>query len=205
VIILPGGGYSFLSQDSEGTEVAAWLNSLGYVSIILDYRVPNNRQGALQDIQRSISLVRGRAKDWGIDPTKVVVLGFSAGAHLAARAAVSFGSITYPAVDKYDKVSNRPDFALLIYPAYLIDSSKNISVEVIPHAGMPPIFLAQAKDDPFFEVPEYSKALKDAGDSASPLIYDTGGHGYGLRSPETSEAHQWPDWAAIWLKAQLGE
>jgi acetyl esterase/lipase len=205
VLVFPGGGYGFLSQDLEGTEIASWLNGLGYVAIVLDYRVPNNREGALQDAQRSISLVRGRAKDWGIDPTRIGVLGFSAGGHLAARATVSYGSTTYAAVDKYDKISNRPDFALLIYPAYLIDSSKNVSPNVTPHAGMPPIFLTQTKDDPFLDAPEYFKALKDAGDQASLLIYDAGGHGYGLRLPETAEAHEWSDWAAVWLKSQLGD
>jgi acetyl esterase/lipase len=85
VVVCPGGGYSYVVYDKEGTEVAAWLNSRGFTALVLKYRVPNNREGALQDVQRALSLARARADRWNIDPKRLGVMGFSAGGNLAAR------------------------------------------------------------------------------------------------------------------------
>lgn len=202
VVVLPGGGYSILAQDLEGTEVAQWLNSLGYVAAVLDYRVPDNREGAFQDAQRAVSLLRSRARQFGVDPHRLGILGFSAGGHLAARTAAGSAARSYPAVDAADAASCRPDFALLIYPAYLLDPNGQPSAQVVPHAGMPPMFLTQTKDDPYLDVPGYADALRQAGVPAKCVIYDKAGHGYGLRLPASAPAHRWSEEAAKWLRAQ---
>src|SRR5262245_41968174 len=123
VVICPGGGYWNLYWELEGEEVAAWLNSLGVTGMILKYRVPRRpdevkgepARRPLQDAQRAVRLVRGKAKDWGIDPKKIGMIGFSAGGHLAIATATSYEKPTYEAIDDVDKVSSRPDFAILAY------------------------------------------------------------------------------------------
>jgi acetyl esterase/lipase len=115
MIVCPGGGYSYLCHDKEGTEVAAWLNSAGINALMLKYRVPNNRAGALQDIQRALSLARDHAAEWNIDPRRLGVIGFSAGGNLAAKASTRFEQREYPAIDAVDQQSCRPDFAVLVY------------------------------------------------------------------------------------------
>ena len=127
VLICPGGAYRILAWDLEGEEVAAWLNSIGVTGIILKYRVPHGPGqptdrppvGPLQDAQRAMSLVRGKAREWGLDPKRIGILGFSAGGHLAASAATNFDKRAYESMDDIDTISCRPDFAVLIYPAYL--------------------------------------------------------------------------------------
>lgn len=152
VMICPGGAYGILATDLEGTEVAHWLNGLGFVAAVLHYRVPNKREGADQDAQRALSLLRSRASEFGIDPNRLGVMGFSAGGHLSARLATGFAQRAYPPIDAVDSVSCRPDFALLIYPAYLADKAGGIAPEVKPQAGAPPMFLAQTADDPYLSV-----------------------------------------------------
>src|SRR5438132_1804502 len=127
VLICPGGGYWNLYWQLEGEEVAAWLNSLGVTGIILKYRVPRRpgepekepARRPLQDAQRAVSLVRSNAKEWGIDPKRIGIVGFSAGGHLAVATATSFDKRTYEPSDDIDKVSCRPDFAVLVYSGYL--------------------------------------------------------------------------------------
>ena len=115
------------------------------------------------------------------------------------------GARSYIAVDKADRMSCRPDFALLIYPAYLMDGpGGRPAPEVRPHAGMPPVFLTQTRDDPYLCAPAYAEALERAGVSARCVVYDTGGHGYGLRLPPDQPAHRWPDEAGDWLRQQVG-
>src|SRR5262249_26100288 len=127
VLICPGGGYHILAWDLEGEEVATWLNSIGVTGIVLKYRVPRPSDtpkdaqpiGPLQDAQRALSLVRSKAGEWKLDPKRIGVLGFSAGGHLSAATATNFDKRAYEAIDDIDKVSSRPDFAVLVYPAYL--------------------------------------------------------------------------------------
>src|SRR5262249_20395631 len=124
VLIAPGGGYNILAWDLEGEEVAAWLNSIGVTGIVLKYRVPRRPDeprdkpplGPQQDAQRAMSVVRSKAKEWGIDPKRIGMLGFSAGGHLTAATATNFDKRTYEAIDDTDRVSSRPDFAVLVYP-----------------------------------------------------------------------------------------
>ena len=127
VVVCPGGGYSILAYDLEGTEVCEWLNSIGVTGILLKYRVPRrkNREkhdAPLQDAQRAMGIARSKAKAWGIDPKRIGILGFSAGGHLAASTLTNHDTRTYGLVDDVDDFSCRPDFGILIYPAYLVDS-----------------------------------------------------------------------------------
>ncbi len=210
VIICPGGAYNILAWDLEGTEVCEWLNSIGVTAVLLKYRVPK-REGlekhaaALQDAQRAMGLARQRAKEWGIATDRIGVLGFSAGAHLAAALCSNTGARSYPAVDEADTLSSRPDFALLIYPAYLTlkDEGDKISPEVKVSSNSPPTFLAMAENDGVRveNALFYFLALKQAGVPAELHTYPTGGHGYGLRRTEHFVT-SWPDRAADWLRSR---
>jgi acetyl esterase/lipase len=211
VVIAPGGGYHILAWDLEGEEVAQWLNSIGVTAILLKYRVPR-RPGtgdappiqALMDAQRALSLVRSKAGAWGIDPKRVGMLGFSAGGHLAAWTCTNFDRRAYEAVDDIDQVSCRPDFAILIYPAYLLAKDGSaLAPEVRIGKHSPPMFLAHAGDDgiPADNSIQTYRALKKAGVPSELHVYASGGHGFGLRAtgqPCTS----WPHRCADWLRAQ---
>jgi acetyl esterase/lipase len=211
VVIAPGGGYHILAWDLEGTEVAEWLNSIGVTGIVLKYRVPR-RPGegkekvepieSLQDAQRAISLVRSRAGEWGIDAKKIGMLGFSAGGHLTAKASTNFAKRSYEPLDNIDTVSCRPDFTVLVYPAYLVEKNATAVKSDLPISKeTPPAFLAHAGDDPV--TPEsslfYFLGLKRAGVPAELHIYSTGGHGFGLRESK-SPSHTWPKRCEEWLR-----
>lgn len=153
VIICPGGGHRLLAYDLEGVEVAQWLNSIGITGIVLKYRVPSRTpefkcQAALQDVQRSIRLVRSVAKSLGLDPNRIGVLGFSAGGEVAARGAIQFQESKYDPIDEIDRLSCRPDFALLIYPAYLVGDEGQLLAELKPTKDTPPMFFVHTWDDP---------------------------------------------------------
>lgn len=208
VVVCPGGGYYILALDLEGTEVCAWLNSIGVTGVLLKYRVPG-REGrerhaaALQDAQRAVGLIRQRAPELGIDPRRIGILGFSAGAHLSAALGVASESRHYAAVDAADAVSCRPDFAVLVYPGGFEDrGTGGVRPEVAPVKGRtPPTFIAMAGDDPVRveNALLYYLALKQAGVPAELHVYPTGGHGYGLRRT-ADDVTTWPDRAADWLK-----
>ncbi len=209
VIIFPGGAYNILAWDLEGTEVAEWLNELGVTGIVLKYRVPKrpgqeSYAAALQDAQRAVGLVRSQAKDLGIDPNRIGVLGFSAGGNLAAVLASHTAERTYPTGDVADSVSCRPDFLLLIYPAYLSIKEENdkLNPAVAIKEKHPKTFIVISEDDPVrVEGPlAYYSELKKAKVPAELHIYPTGGHGYGLRRTKEMVT-TWPDRAADWLKA----
>ena len=205
VIIAPGGGYRVLAWDHEGEQVAAWLNSIGVTGVLLKYRVPRRKEhpkGPLEDAQRAVSLVRSKAKEWGIDPNRIGMLGFSAGGHLTALAATNFSSRAYEPIDETDQMSCRPDFAVIIYPGGAVDRAKEKLVpEIHVSKETPPTFLAQSNDDRVG--PENSAllylALKKAGVPAELHIYATGGHGYGMR-PSKNPCSEWPKRCEEWLK-----
>lgn len=201
VVVLPGGGYNILAIDKEGYEVAEWLNGLGYAAFVLQYRVPRKQEGALQDVQRALRLVRGRAGEWGLDPARLGVLGFSAGGSLGARASTRFDDVTYPAVDDADRLSARPDFAVLIYPAYLDQGTdRRLTPELRVDARTPPTFLFGTADDRVGNsVLVMAGALRDAGVPVEAHLLPTGGHGYGLR-PGNPAAESWPRLAEAWLR-----
>ena len=195
VIICPGGGYGGLAYNKEGTEVAAWLNTLGITGVVLKYRVPKNQEGAYQDIQRAIRIVRQRASEWNIAPDRVGAMGFSAGGHLAARLSTVGGPATYPRIDEADDQPLRPDFALLVYPAYL-----DQGLPKLVDAKTAPTFLAHAEDDKGFIKGSklYHEALVTAKVPNDFFRVATGGHGHGLRSEKEIKA--WPEKGEAWLR-----
>lgn len=203
VIVCPGGGYNYLVYDKEGTAIASWLNANGISAFVLKYRVPDNREAAMQDIQRALCLVRARAAEWNVDPLRLGVMGFSAGGNLVARASTRFTERTYPVVDSLDDRSCRPDFAVLVYPAYLDDSAGHVAPDLKPSADTPPTFIIHSKDDKNFVAGSelYASALAQAGVLYEFKLYVIGGHGYGLRA--AGEARAWPTDTLEWL-AKMG-
>ena len=212
VVIAPGGGYTNLAWAKEGVEPAEWLNSIGVTGVVLKYRVPrrpDNPKGeppvqALMDAQRSISLVRSKAKEWGIDPNRIGMLGFSAGGHLTAWAATNFDKRAYEPIDDVDKVGCRPDFGVCIYPGGVIArDSDSLSPEIRVSKETPPMFLAHAGDDKgrAENSVELYLALKKAGVPAELHVYESGGHGFGLR-PSDKPCSTWPQRCADWMKDQ---
>jgi len=204
VIICPGGGYQILAYDLEGTEIALWLNKLGYTAFVLQYRIPDKKEGALQDVQRALRFVRSNSSKWNIDPEKTGVMGFSAGGSLSARASTLFGKRTYSPADKADSLSCRPSFAMLIYPAYL-DEGPNLSItpELKISSKIPPVFIFQTSDDPYGNSSlVMAGALRLAKVPVELHLLAEGGHGYGLRAGKIA-AETWPLLAEKWLKGVL--
>jgi acetyl esterase/lipase len=220
VIICPGGGYWNLAWDLEGEEVAVWLNRAGVTSIVLKYRVPRRAgepeelpaPGPLLDAQRAVSLVRSRAADWGIDPHRIGIIGFSAGGHLAISTATHFDQRAYDPVDDADKASCRPDFAGAVYPGYFVQQhpagKETNKTALAPYiripTNTPPVFLAQASDDPVAGAENsvvLYLALKRANVPAELHVYALGGHGFGVR-PSELPCSTWPDRFMAWLESQ---
>jgi len=204
VLVCPGGGYSILAWNHEGTEVAAWLNKQGITAFVLKYRVPNNRDAALCDAQRAMSLIRSSAADFNVNPSKIGILGFSAGGHLSVRTCTNSGKRFYEPVDAADEAPCRPDFALIIYPAYLSGPDYSMADGLPVTADHPPAFLMQTQDDGTFidSSIAYYIALKAAKVPVALHLLPDGGHGYGLRQRGTS-ADAWPTLAETWLKRIL--
>lgn len=207
VIVCPGGGYNILAWDLEGTEVATWLSGLGYHAFVLKYRLPKSGDVrhvvALQDAQRAISLVRSRGEGWGLAADQIGIMGFSAGAHLSALTATRHAQRSYEGRDDIDKASCRPDFAALIYSAYLLkdatDPASGINPDLTIGPDTPPSFLAHAMDDPLpcANATAWVLAMQKLKIPAELHIYAEGGHGYGLRSDKSVAA--WSGDMAGWL------
>jgi len=227
VIICPGGGYWALAISHEGSKIAEWLNSMGITAFVLKYRLPDNSImtdksiGPMQDGQEAIRIVRRQAKEWGINPNKIGIMGFSAGGHLASTLSTHFLEKVY---EPADSTSARPDFSILIYPVISMDSSithlgsrnnllgekpsreliKHFSNELQVSKQTPPAFLIHSIDDnavPVQNSINYAMALKKFNIPCELHIYETGGHGYGLgRSSDTEST--WPDACEKWLKAR---
>jgi acetyl esterase/lipase len=209
VLVCPGGGYNILALDLEGTEVCAWLNSIGVTSALVKYRVPRREGQApyvapLQDAQRAMGLLRLHARDWGVDPMRIGALGFSAGGHLCATLSAS-PTRAYSRIDEADDVSCHPDFQLLIYPGGLVSGggSYTLAPEVAVTNATPPTFLVMAEDDPVHveNILAYAMALKAEKVPMEMHLYPTGGHGYGLR-PSNDSVTTWPLRAADWLRSR---
>ena len=213
MLICPGGGYWNLFWEIEGEEVAAWLNTLGITGIILKYRVPRRpdeikgepARRPLQDAQRAVSLVRSKAKEWGIAQDRIGIVGFSAGGHLAIATATSFEKRTYEPIDDIDKISCRPDFAIPVYSGYLKAKDKD---ELAPGLQVPketpPVFLVHGGED-LISDPEHSmvmyRALKRAGVSAELHIYAKTAHDFGVRKVDRP-SDAWTQTCATWLRHQ---
>lgn len=193
VVVFPGGGYSRLAYDLEGTEICDWLDSIGVTCLLVKYRVPQPQgvpryQAPLQDAQRAMTIARDHATEWKIDAQRIGVLGFSAGGHLAAT---------------LSQTADHQNFTILIYPAYLSveDKGQQISPEVQPGSGTPPLFIVQAEDDHSYiqGTVLYYRALITAKIPAELHIYETGGHGYGMR-PTAAPVTGWPHLAEAWMR-----
>lgn len=196
VIVCPGGAYKSLSYQKEGQEVAQWLARQGFNAYVLAYRVPDNREGALQDLQRAIRVLRHLgAKDVG-------VIGFSAGASLSCRAATNWKEPAYQVVDKnIDTLSCRPDFAMLIYPAYLNEGEGGtLSPDLHVDGDTPPMFVFGSQDDVWYSGPSCKTILKAMQEAKAPIqlhYLNKAGHGYGMRR---GAGLVWPGLAELWLK-----
>ncbi|HEX2595518.1 MAG TPA: alpha/beta hydrolase [Luteimonas sp.] len=217
-VVFPGGGFQVLAMDLEGTEVCDWLNGQGITCVLLKYRVPSapfswqcgcypdlytESTLALQDAQRAIGLVRFHAREWGIDPHKVGVVGFSAGGYLVAEISTRFKSRLYTSVDSADRESARPDFAIAVYPGRLATDDDMLNPNVPVNRDTPPTFLLQAEDDHTDGVNQslvYYSALRKAGVPAEIHIFPGGGHAFGLR-PSKFPITEWPRLANVWLKS----
>jgi len=201
VIVCPGGGYGILAINLEGYEIAEWLTKQGFTAFVLQYRVPNKQEGALMDAQRAIRIIRNSADTYGLKPNQLGIMGFSAGASLSARTATLFEKKTYTSVDKADSVSCRPDFALLIYPAYLdLGTDRTLTPELTVNQNTPPMFLFATADDAYSNSAlVMTTALRDAKVPVELHFLAKGGHGYGLRSDNIA-GETWPKLAEMWLK-----
>lgn len=220
IVVFPGGGHLTLAMGLEGTEIADWLTRSGITCVLVKYRVPysgcywdNKLQKhvtpkvpmALQDAQRTISILRSRAQELQIDPNKIGVMGFSAGGNVAVLASIR--QRAYPATDAIDQVSCRPDFAIPAYPGHLTMRHKNVdsralNSEIVIAKNTPPTLLIHAKDDPvdpvhYSEV--YAAALKKAGIPVTLKLYEHGGHAFGVRK-QGKESDRWTQDVIKWLK-----
>ena len=209
VIVFPGGGYNILAAEHEGTDVARWLNTQGITAFVAKYRVPRRKsplpyQVAIQDAQRAIRFVRARATDFGIDPQKIGVLGFSAGGNLSALTVHKAAESSYEPIDSVDEVSAKPNFAILIYPAYLAkenkDQERDPTIQPLDSRNdYPPIYMAVAADDKFAPGSlHYMLHLHQMKVPGELHVYESGGHGKGLRESGGPFA-QWTRSCARWL------
>ena len=220
MVVLPGGGYAAVAMDLEGTEICDWITKQGVTCVLLKYRVPqvwprDGRGGSrpptvqlpLQDAQRVIGLLRARASEYGLDPRKIGVIGFSAGGHLAA--AVSNAELrTYERVDAADRESSIPNFAILMYPGRLWDnrsraSGLRVASWVTISRKAPPTLLIHAMNDPVDDVRHstaYGLSLHEAGVPVDMRFYAKGCHAFGLRTTSDPIATEWPGEAVRWLR-----
>jgi acetyl esterase/lipase len=229
VVICPGGGYWLLAIKHEGHDIARWLNTIGVAGIVLKNRLPTSEnitdssEVALADAQRAVRMTRYHAAEWGIDPTKIGIMGFSAGGHLASTAGTHFDRGLAESVDSVQKVSCRPDFMILMYPVISMSepfmhsgSAKNLiganpseeqklrfSNEKQVNADTPPTILIHSSDDKAVPVANsivFFQALNAHGVSAELHIYNSGAHGYGLGRKDGSSHNLWPATCEAWLK-----
>ncbi|EZP36392.1 alpha/beta hydrolase [Janthinobacterium lividum] len=226
ILLVSGGGYAHIEAGKESGPAASWLQTQGITAFELVYRLPQEGGGVaapFQDGQRAMRVIRARAAEWGIDPVRIGMLGFSAGAHLAGMTAVQPDAVRYAPVDAVDGVSARPDFAVLLYPVLTMQrpfdtthakkqllgahptlaARDALSVELHVDTRTPPTFIAQALDDRV-SPPENSilmaAALRRAGVSVELHQFQSGGHGWGLGKPGSAPA-AWPQLLLAWLRA----
>lgn len=208
VLVCPGGGYSILASEHEGSKVCEWLNEIGITAVLLKYRVPRRKdlpkhQAPLQDAQRAMSMIRARATEWHIDPKRVGVLGFSAGGHLASMT-LSNPERSFPVDPKIDSHDCRPNFGILIYPAYLLDGNdpNKLAPELNFTKTSPPVFLSVASDDNWAS--SSARLYLELQRLKVPVelhAFAKGGHGFGITKQVGKPAGTWPELAAAWMKA----
>lgn len=221
VIICPGGGYGGLCIEPEGFGIARWLNNNGMAGFVLEYRLPKTRHMVpLYDAQRAIRYVRAHAEQYGVDPNKIGIIGFSAGGHLASAAATLFDTGRASESDFVERTSCRPDFAVLIYPviqmgeAFTHEGTQTNLLGTNPAAGMydyystekrvtaatPPTFLAHALDDKVVPI-ENSRVFVRAMDQygAPALLLELADGGHGLNGYKGRSWDKWQTEAAAWI------
>lgn len=227
VVVLPGGGYGHLAMDHEGAQIADWFNSMGVTAFVLKYRMSANKHYhpiPMMDGQRAIRYVRSHAKEWGVDPTKIGVMGFSAGGHLASTLATHFDAGKTDAPDLIDHASSRPDFLILCYPVISFTESythtgsrknllgespdpdlvKSLSNEKQVTKETPPTFIFQTTEDtavPAENSIAFYLALHKAGVPAEMHVFQTGAHGKGL-ARDIPGTRMWPELCKEWLMAR---
>jgi acetyl esterase/lipase len=226
VIVCPGGGYSHLSSVKEGSDIALWLNRIGISAFVLKYRLgmKYHHPVELSDAQRAIRYVRSRAADFGIQPNRIGIWGFSAGGHLASTTGTHFDGGNRQSADPIERQSSRPDFMILSYPVITLQDPyahvgsrvnllgekpnpalvNELSNELQVTTQTPPTFLFHTTEDktvPVENSVQFYLALRKAGVPAELHIYLQGPHGVGL-APNDPVLHTWPDRLADWLKAQ---
>jgi endo-1,4-beta-xylanase len=184
MIVAPGGGHRFLSIDTEGTNVAEWLNSIGVAAFVLKYRLAKEpdspykvEEHAFADVQRAIRLVRAHSAEWNVNPSKIGVMGFSAGGEVAVMASTRYDMGHADSADPIERQSSKPDYQILIYPGI---RAENVQVT----KDTPPTFMLCADNDkgPSLAIPALYLALKKEGVPAELHIYNSGGHGFGYRA-----------------------
>lgn len=228
ILIIPGGGYSWVVIDKEGFEGARWFSRQGATVYVLKHRLPHQGWAAgadtpLQDAQRAIRTIRARAAEDGVDPARIMVMGFSAGGHVAGSLATRFDAQLAPPGDAIDRLSARPDAAVLMYPVVTMKSGaahagsrRNLlgeapspelaaaySLETSPPANAPPFFLLHAADDASVPVENsllLFSALRQAGVPAALHVFEAGGHGFGLRGIDTDTRRNWPSMVIDWAR-----
>jgi acetyl esterase/lipase len=204
VIVCPGGGYSLLAYEHEGTAVCDELVKHGVTAILLKYRVPAPPRLPLQDAQRAVAVVRKRGAEWGVAPDRIGILGFSAGGHLAIMTALHGNERTYAADPAVESDDARPNFAIPVYPAYLVEERTQgpLLPEIAVAAGAPPMCLVHAADDP---IPAAGSGLvfleyQKLGVPCELHAYARGGHGFGMK-PGTLPANRWLERVVEWMAA----
>ncbi len=208
VLVCPGGGYNILAIDHEGKELCRWLSKNGITGVLLKYRVPrrvgrSKHEAPLEDAQRAITIIRENAELWGIDRSKVVVMGFSAGGHLAA-VLLSNPKRNYTEEKKYRSVSSKPDFGILVYPAYIRENKKSHTVapELKFTKDTPPVFITVAKSDQLY-YPDSALLADVLVKLRVPVkyhVFDSGGHGFGMGTTTAGNVREWPGICLKWLK-----
>lgn len=206
ILVVPGGGFGRLSDEHEGSDVCRWLTSLGIVAIEVAYRTPTNKhaipvEGPAQDVQKAFLTVRDRAAELNLDPDRIGVVGFSAGGQTALVAMAGKPVISFDG----DAKRLRPNLALLIYPYQVLNPEGTaIRSDVDLSYGLPPVFIAQSLDDKASPPQGSAMLLMELVKQQVPTelhIYETGGHGFGMRhrTPPPG-ARDWSERAAVWLR-----
>lgn len=210
VLILPGGGFGKVVPDLEGSEAAMILNQVGISAFVLNYRTKKDSSDPgwkrpLQDAQRGMSWLRAHRAQWQLVENKIGLLGFSAGGQVAARLLTDQGRLAYQHIDEVDRVSHRPDFAILIYPWNMYDTNTDkLAAGIQVTSQVPPSFIVHTHDDASSSLGSvlFYAGLKKSGVDAELHVYQNGGHGYGTRQRPKSNIGSWPDRMVDWLRTR---